>query len=288
MSAHRGAIWWSIWPAMVLKTLNNLSQNGKSIRSMWWWERYFRTALLAALLDMWRLNSVSSWEGVRESEYEAGCTCIGPLGLVSCHAMSGVLWLRSLLRCSIFGKLQQKDRREAPAHKVALGHLDQTFFDKAFLSFPMRLSEDINVVKFHDPNNHPNNHPSSSFIHSFTFVWPWGIQLTESGQSVFGFSESYVASWKDCHQRPMPRSCIKVTRQNDHGQPYLFSAMISSQMRSLTSIWKRRHNAQIRSNKFKWQADQIHQMSRHIFKTCQDMLAFEAWPISCHVSTCLA
>jgi len=71
-----------------------------------------------------------------------------------------VEWLRSLLRCSIFGKLQQKDRREAPAHKVALGHLDQTFFDKAFLSFPMRLSEDINVVKFHDPNNHP----SSSFI----------------------------------------------------------------------------------------------------------------------------
>ena len=48
MSAHRGVIWWSIWPAMVLKMLSNLSQNEKSIRSMWWWERYFRTALWAS------------------------------------------------------------------------------------------------------------------------------------------------------------------------------------------------------------------------------------------------
>lgn len=100
------------------------------------------------------MNSVSSWEGVRESEYEAGCTCIGPLGLVSCHAMSAVSkakcalveW-RSLLRCSIFGKLQQKDRmdRRETLHKVALGHLDQTFFEKAFLSFPMRLSEEVTL-----------------------------------------------------------------------------------------------------------------------------------------------
>lgn len=143
------------------------------------------------------------------------------------------------------------------------------------------------VVKLHDPNickkrESQNRRLTLIILHhciidhpwSFTFFWPWGIQRTESGQSVFGFSESYVASWKDCHQRPMPRSCMKVTRQNDNRQPYFFRKDKFTNDKHM----KKKTIFQTRSNKIKWQADQN-------FKF---IFAFEAWPISCHVSTCLA
>ena len=159
MSAHRGVIWWSIWPAMVLKTLKNLSQNGKSIRSMWWWERYFRTALLAALLDMWHLNSVSSWEGVRESEYEAGCRLhmyrASRACIVSCYVRC--LVAEESPEMQYFWKAPAEGQeRSSSAQSCTWAFGSDIFRQGVFVISNETLGRHY-VVKFHDPNNHPSS-----------------------------------------------------------------------------------------------------------------------------------
>ena len=293
MSAHRGVIWWSIWPAMVLKTLKNLSQNGKSIRSMWWWERYFRTALLAALLDMWHLNSVSSWEGVRESEYEAGCRLhmyrASRACIVSCYVRC--LVAEESPEMQYFWKAPAEGQeRSSSAQSCTWAFGSDIFRQGVFVISNETLGRHY-VVKFHDPNNHP----SSSFIilhHRWlSFILdPLFYFLLALRNPAYGVWPKCLWLQRELHsflERLPPTADAKELHEGHSPEwqwtAIFFSAMISSQMTSLTSIWKRRHNAQIksRSNKF--------QMTRRInLSTNSHIKTFEAWPISCHVSTCLA